>query len=86
MKLAVVEYVFLREDSVSNRIFSFIFFLLVSYTADFMKKVPSVYTPSVKTIYISLSAQVAEGIIFRKPPVCFLYKRFNWETERRGVF
>ena len=32
-------------------------------TADFMKKVPSVYTHSLKTIYLSLSAQVAEAKI-----------------------
>jgi len=38
-------------------------------TADFMKKVPSVYTNSMKTIYLSLSAQVAEWTIFRKSPV-----------------
>ena len=41
-------------------------------TADFMKKVPSVYTHSMTTIYIYYiypSAQVAEGTIFRKSPV-----------------
>ena len=37
--------------------------------ADFMKIVPSVYTHSMKTIYLSLSAHVAEGTIFRKSPV-----------------
>ena len=36
-------------------------------TGDF--KVPSVYTHSMTTIYLSLSAQVAEGTICRKSPV-----------------
>ena len=35
-------------------------------TADFMKKVPSVYTHSMGTIHLSLSALVAEGTVFRK--------------------
>ena len=43
----------------------------VGCTADLMKKVPSVYTHSMKTIYLSLSAKVAEGTIFRKFPVVF---------------
>ena len=30
-----------------------------------MKKVPSVYSPSIKTIYLSLRAQVAEGTFYR---------------------
>ena len=34
-------------------------------TAGFMKTVPSLYTLSVKSIYLSQSTQVAEGIIFR---------------------
>ena len=34
-------------------------------TADFMKKVPG----SMETIYSSLSAQVAEGMFFKKSPV-----------------
>ena len=34
-----------------------------------MKKVPSVYTHSMKTIHLLLSAQVAEGTFFRKSPV-----------------
>ena len=37
-----------------------------SYTADIMNKVPSVYTHSMESIYLSLSAQVAEGTVFRK--------------------
>ena len=39
-----------------------------SVTADFMKRIPSVYTHSMKTIYLSLSADqvVAEGTIFKK--------------------
>ena len=40
-----------------------------AHTADFMKKVPTVYTHSMKTIYLSLSAQVAEGTFFMKSPV-----------------
>ena len=44
--------------------------IMVLYdTADFMKKVPSVYTHAMETIYLSLSAQVAEGTVFRKLPV-----------------
>ena len=35
------------------------------YTADFIKKVPLVYTYSMKTIYLSLIKQVAEGTILR---------------------
>ena len=31
-----------------------------------MKTVPSVYTISINTIYLSLSTQVAEGAVFRK--------------------
>ena len=43
--------------------------------ANFMKKVPSVYTHySMTTIYLFLSAQVAEGTIFRKSPVSRRYK------------
>ena len=34
-----------------------------------MKKVPSVYTHSMKTIHLLLSAQVAEGTSFMKSPV-----------------
>ena len=36
---------------------------------DFMKKVSPVYTHSMKTIYLSLNAQVGEGTFFRKSPV-----------------
>ena len=35
-----------------------------------MKQVPSVYTHSMKTIYLSLREQVAEGNISRKSPEC----------------
>ena len=34
-----------------------------------MKKVPSVYTHLMETIYLSMSTQVAEGTAFRKLPV-----------------
>ena len=42
---------------------------LVQATADFIKKVLSVYTHSVTTIYLSLSAQVAKSTFFMKSPV-----------------
>ena len=38
-------------------------------TADFIKKVLSVYTHSMATIYLSLSAQVAKSTFFMKPPI-----------------
>ena len=38
-------------------------------TADFIKKVLSVYTHSMTTIYLSLSAQVAKSTFFMKSPV-----------------
>ena len=38
-------------------------------TADFIKKVLSVYTHSMTTIYLSLSAQVARITFFMKSPV-----------------
>ena len=40
-----------------------------SNTADFIKKVLSVYTHSKTTIYLSLSAQVVKGTFFMKSPV-----------------
>ena len=39
-------------------------------TADFIKKVISVYTHSMETIYLSLSVQVAKSTFFMKCPVC----------------
>ena len=41
-------------------------------TADFIKKVLSVYTHSMTTIYLSLSAQVARSTFFMKSPVTAL--------------
>ena len=41
----------------------------ISITADFIKKVLSVYTHSMTTIYLSLSAQVARSTFFMKSPV-----------------
>ena len=41
-----------------------------THTADFIKKVLGVYTHSVETIYLSLSAQVAVGTFFMKSSVC----------------
>ena len=51
------------------------------YTADFIKKVLSLYTHSMTTIYLSLSAQVAKSTFFMKSsvaksmvwPPCFFY-------------
>ena len=43
-----------------------------SATADFIKKVLSVYTHSRTTIYLSLSAQVAKNTFFMKSPVAFM--------------
>ena len=40
-----------------------------AYTADFIKKVLSVYTHSMATIYLSLGAQVAKSTFFMKPPI-----------------
>ena len=42
---------------------------LIKNTADFIKKVLSVYTYSMTTIYPSLSAQVAKSTFFMKSPV-----------------
>ena len=39
------------------------------YRGDFMKKVLSVYTHSMTTIYLSLSAQVAISTFFMKSPL-----------------
>ena len=41
------------------------------HTADFIKKVLSVYTHSMTTIYLSLSAQVAKSTFFMKSPVYY---------------
>ena len=42
---------------------------LLLYTGGFMKKVLSVYTHSMTTIYLSLSAQVAISTFFMKSPL-----------------
>ena len=42
-------------------------------TADFLKNVPPVYTHSMTTIYLSVSAQVGKGTILRKSPVAYMY-------------
>ena len=39
------------------------------YTAEFIKKVLLMYTNSMATIYLSLSAQVAKSIFFMKSPI-----------------
>ena len=38
-----------------------------------MTKVPSVYTRTMMTIYLSLMAQVAEGTFFRKSPFYYIF-------------
>ena len=45
-------------------------------TGGFMKKVLSVYTHSMTTIYLSLSAQVAISTFFMKSPLA------DWESKR----
>ena len=52
--------------SVMNKV-SILIFMFV--TAGFIKKVPSVYTLLMNTIYQSHSTQVAEGTVFRKHTV-----------------
>ena len=46
-------------------------------TADFIKKVLSVYTQSMTTIDLSLSAQVAKSTFFMKSPVYYYNKIFS---------
>ena len=46
-------------------------------TADFIKKVLSVYTHAMKTIYLSLSAQVAISTFFMKSPVVHFPRLIN---------
>ena len=41
------------------------------HTADFIKKVLSVYIHSMTTIYLSMSAQVAKSTFFMKSPVLY---------------
>ena len=43
-------------------------------TADFIKKVLSVHSHSMTTIYLSRSAQVDRRIFFMKSPVCQINK------------
>ena len=45
-------------------------------TEDFIKKVLSVYTHSMTTIYLSVSAQVAKSTFFMKSPVCIYYNLY----------
>ena len=49
-------------------------------TADFIKQVFSVYTHSMTTIYLSLSAQAAISTFFKKSPVShqLLFKKMNY--------
>ena len=60
ISLGAALYVSLVECPARNKLFTYL------YTAGFMKTVPSVYTISINTIYLSLSTQVAEGAVFRK--------------------
>ena len=55
--------------SPSHRKFPF-FIGSFSHTADFIEKVLGVYTRSMETIYLSLSAQVVVSTFFMKSPVC----------------
>ena len=52
--------------------FKMFWILLFKYVephrADLMKKVHGMYIHSMETIYLSRSAQVAEGTVFRKSP------------------
>ena len=59
------------------------------YTAGFIKKVLSVYTHSMTTIYLSQSTQVAKSTFFMKSPVFYivLYLKnvksfFNWKVYK----
>ena len=52
------------------------------YTADFMKKVPGVYTHSMETIYLSPRDQVAGGTYFRKSPVLKNLKLTNFPINK----
>ena len=54
---------FLSNLNVIINIFKYI------HTADFIKKVLSVYTHSLTTIYLSLSARVAKSTFFIQSPV-----------------
>ena len=59
--------------------FFFSIFSIHTCTADFKKRVLSVYTHSMKTIYRSLSAQVARSTFFMKSPVSssIIWKKKN---------
>ena len=61
---------FISVDPTSHIYTSYLFLLPQFHTADFIKKVLSVYTHSMTTIYLSLSAQVAKSTFFMKSPVC----------------
>ena len=57
-------------------------------TADFIKKVLSVYSHSMNTFYLSLSAQIAKSTFLMKYPVCwllFLHNLFIKKTLRKNV-
>ena len=52
-------------------------------TADFIKKVLSVYTNSMTTIYLSLSTQVAKSTFFMKSPVALAHLLNSTEKTHR---
>ena len=54
-------------------------------TADFIKKVPGLYTHSMETIYLSLSTQVALGTFFRKFPVAKAWGQCTENLQRNNV-
>ena len=56
-------------------------------TADFIKKVLSVYTHSMTTIYLSMSTQVAKSTFFMKSPVggCLVFLLCSFSTMDRPL-
>ena len=67
----LVDFQFKKHDNANHETFN-ISFLAESReqgTGGFMKKVLSVYTHSMTTIYLSLSAQVAISTFFMKSPL-----------------
>ena len=62
--------------------------LFIGPSADFLKKVPGVFTHSMETIYLSMSAHVAEGTFFQEiPGMSGVYneKKLNFCVFRRFI-
>ena len=68
--------VFQKRNAKLKCLFAF-FIILQGSTTDFMKKVPSVYTHSMKTIYLFLSAQVAEKTIYHMMQIVYIDGTFK---------